>query len=141
MITYFDTSAIVPLMIDEATSEHSLILWNATDEPISSVLVYVETRAALAAAFRSKRLNKNQFESSKELFEVLYEKIMEVQVTHSLLHRASELSELLSLRSYDAVHLASAETVGDDECIFATYDNRLSSAANNLGLFAAPLTS
>ena len=141
MITYFDTSAIVPLLIDEATSEHSSILWNATDEPISSVLVYVETRAALASAFRSRRLTRNQFESSKEIFEELYEKILEVQVSASLLQRAAELSELLSLRGYDAVHLASAETVGEGECIFATYDIKLSSAANNLGLFAAPLTS
>ena len=48
MIVYFDTSAIIPLIIDEASSPLCERFWNDATQAVSSRLLYVEARAALA---------------------------------------------------------------------------------------------
>ena len=45
MIAYFDTSAVVPLLIAEAGSERVASLWNDSDRVASVRLFYPETRA------------------------------------------------------------------------------------------------
>ena len=52
MIGYLDTSAFIPLLIDEPTSEACRRFWDDADVIVSSRLLYVETAAALAQAGR-----------------------------------------------------------------------------------------
>lgn len=52
MIAYFDTSAFVPLVIDEPSSPTAQRLWDIADRVVSVRLLYPETRAALAMARR-----------------------------------------------------------------------------------------
>lgn len=47
---------------------------------------------------------------------------------------AAGLLEPLEVRSLDAIHLASAEQLGAALCAFATYDERLASAAADRGI-------
>ena len=56
MIAYFDTSALLPLLIDEPGSERAGRLWDEADHVVSVRLIYVEARAALAQARRLERL-------------------------------------------------------------------------------------
>ena len=51
--------------------------------------------------------------------------------------RTAAMLEPLRLRSLDAIHLATALTLGDDLGEFGTYDGRLADAAMGLGLFVA----
>ncbi|HEX3813356.1 MAG TPA: PIN domain-containing protein [Mycobacteriales bacterium] len=51
-----DTSAFVPLIVQEPGSASCRRIWNDRDVVISSRLLYVETAAALARARRMKRL-------------------------------------------------------------------------------------
>ena len=51
-IVYFDSSALVKLVLDETGSELAAQLWNACDAALSSRLAYPEVCAALAAAGR-----------------------------------------------------------------------------------------
>ena len=48
MIGYLDTSALVPLLIGEATSPACREFWNTADAVTSTRLLYVEAVAALA---------------------------------------------------------------------------------------------
>lgn len=50
MIGYLDTSAFVPLLIEEPTSQTGRRFWDDADVIVSSQLLYVETAAALAQA-------------------------------------------------------------------------------------------
>lgn len=52
MIAYFDSSAFVPLILDEPSSEYARRLWLQVDRVASTRLLYVESRAALARAHR-----------------------------------------------------------------------------------------
>ena len=57
MISYFDTSLFVKLLIDEIGSEQAEEIWNVSSTLGSSMVLYVESRAALAAAKRRGRIN------------------------------------------------------------------------------------
>lgn len=59
-----------------------------------------------------------------------------VELTEGLALRAGELAEIFALRGYDAVHLASAEAIADDDTALVTADHDLASAAASLGLLA-----
>jgi predicted nucleic acid-binding protein len=52
----------------------------------------------------------------------------------ALLDRAAGLAPQVQLRSLDAIHLAAAQTVGDDLRAIVTYDRRMADAAGALGL-------
>jgi uncharacterized protein len=56
VIAYFDTSAVVPLLIAEPGSARAASLWDSADRVVSVRLLYPETRAALAQAERLGRL-------------------------------------------------------------------------------------
>jgi predicted nucleic acid-binding protein len=61
------------------------------------------------------------------------DRITELDVSASLLHRASELDPP-RLRSLDAIHLATALMLGDDLDALVAYDRRLIAAARSAGL-------
>jgi predicted nucleic acid-binding protein len=52
-LIYFDSSAFVKLLADEAGSDLAAQLWDGCDAAVASRLAYPEVRAALAAAARS----------------------------------------------------------------------------------------
>jgi predicted nucleic acid-binding protein len=56
-----------------------------------------------------------------------------VQLDEAILDRAADLSSPM-LRSLDAVHLASATSLGPDLGLVFAYDSRLKQAAESLGL-------
>ena len=60
MIAYFDTSAIVPLLIDEGATDRCTRLWNEAERIVGVRLLYPETCAALARAKRMERLTAAQ---------------------------------------------------------------------------------
>lgn len=64
MIGYLDTSAFVPLLIDEPTSAACRRFWDDADEVVSSRPRYVETAAALAQA---RRLGRRSGEAAEIL--------------------------------------------------------------------------
>ena len=137
---YFDTSAILPIVIEEPSSPAASRLWEEADRVVSSRLVYAEGRAALAMAHRMNRLDQRALRAGVEEFEALYDQLDAVEVTEDLVREAGALAERLGLRGYDAVHLASAHLVDDSEMVFAAGDRELLAAAQALGLATADLT-
>jgi predicted nucleic acid-binding protein len=139
LIVYFDTSALVPIVIEEDSSENCGRLWDLADRVVSSRLVYAEGRAALAQARRIGRLSDKLLREAVRNFEDLVDELDAVEVTAELVHRAGALAEKLGLRGYDAIHLASAEAVNDRDLVLATGDRALLQAARSLGLRVANL--
>jgi predicted nucleic acid-binding protein len=70
--------------------------------------------------------------------EELWEAVDRVAVRTSLVRRAGDLADQHALRGYDAVHLASFETLASDETLLVTFDEDLRRAARAIGLTVAP---
>jgi predicted nucleic acid-binding protein len=139
LIVYFDTSAIVPIVIEESSSLDASRLWDDADRMVSSRLVFAEARAALAMARRLDRLDDAELRTAVQDFESLYRQLDIVEVTDSLVRDAGSLAEEFALRGYDAVHLASAQLVHDSDMVFAAGDQNLAKAAQAIGIATAKL--
>ena len=141
MIVYFDTSALLPIVIEEPTSANASRLWDDADRVVSSRLVYVEGRAALAMARRMDRLDERQLRTAVEDFEAVHKQLDFIEVTENLVGEAGALAEQFGLRGYDAVHLASARLLNDPELVLAAGDQTLLGAARAAGIATADLNS
>ena len=139
MIAYFDTSAVVPLLIAEPGSARAASLWDSADRIVSVRLIYPETRAALAQAERLGRLTARQLRDAATGFDSLFEEIDIVEVDDALARRAGELAEIRQLRGYDAVHLAAADRVRDPNVVVIAGDGALLDAATAEGMAVAEL--
>lgn len=133
MITYFDTSAFLKLLLDDETGAATVEqLWATSVAVLCCEIGYVEARAASAAAHRSRRLTTTGLHEVRSALESLWAQIEVVPVTTALVRRAGDLAEAEGLRGYDAVHLAAALTVPVDA--LTSSDAKLSVAATNHGL-------
>lgn len=112
-------------------------LWNSAYLAVSSILSYSEGRAALAAALRGKRLTPKGHARALAEFEDVQRSLALVGVDGGLAREAGELAEEFELRGYDAVHLATALDLGDQDVVLVTWDGDLSSAAEKNGLGVA----
>ena len=137
MIVYFDTSAFIPLIIEEPDSDSCERLWNEATRVVSVRLLFAEARAALARAHRLGRLTKKGLTSAVGLLDGLVAEVDSIEISDSLVRRAGALAEEQELRGYDAVHLAAAQVIADVDTIFASGDHRLIAAASSLGLVVA----
>ena len=137
MIAYFDTSAVLPLVVDEPGSLGATRLWDASDRVASVRLVYPEGRAALAQAHRLGRLAARRFRSAVTQLDSLVLQLDIVEFTERIAHRAGELAEQQSLRGYDAVHLAGVEALNDPDTILVAGDHQLCDAGERLGINVA----
>jgi predicted nucleic acid-binding protein len=140
LIVYFETSAIVPIVIEETSSTVASRLWDEADHVLSSRLVYAEGRAALATARRMDSIDEQELREALDAFEALHDQLDVIEITEGLVRDAGALAEQLSLRGHDAVHLASARLVDDPEMVIATRDQALIAAARDLGMATAVWT-
>jgi uncharacterized protein len=93
----------------------------------------------LATARRLDRLGEEEHREALAAFEELYAELTAVGVDQELAARAGEHAEGLALRGYDAVHLATALELGDEEVVLVTWDRDLAQAAERVGLGIAGL--
>jgi uncharacterized protein len=134
VIGYLDTSAFVPLVIDEPASAACRRFWDDADVIVSSRLLYVETAAALAQAQRMGRLSRDeQLHAGRRLDQMRLEMDV-IEADEQVITHAAHLAHSLSLRGYDAVHCASAEQLDDDDLVAASGDQRLLAAWLKLGM-------
>ncbi len=136
-VSYFETSALVKLVVLENGSDRSGTLWDASDTIATSRIAYVEARAALAWARRGGRLAAGDLERAKAALDDRFRSLDHVEVSASIVDSAADLAELHGLRGYDAVHLASALALEDSELIVVTWDRDLARAAGTEGLAVA----
>jgi predicted nucleic acid-binding protein len=137
VIAFFDTSAIVPLLVREPGTDHCTRLWNDATRIVCVRLVYPETCAALARAVRVGRLTSQQMVAATAELDDLIVQIDFVEITADLAHNAGGLAQEHGLRGYDAVHLAAGVTISDDDTVFVTGDADLADAARATGLATA----
>ena len=140
MIAYFDTSALVPLLVSEPASPTCGRLWNEATRVISTRLIYPEARAALAQARRMSRLTVEGLEQAVDELDSIALEIAYIEVSAELAESAGDLAQTHGLRGYDAVQLASAALANDGELVLVTGDRDLGAAAQSIGISVALTT-
>jgi uncharacterized protein len=120
LTAYFDTSAVVKLVVAESGSNDAVRIWEAARSVASSVFVYPEARGRTELRATVGQLAR-------------------VGVTTALATRSGVLAREHDLRGYDAVHLASAELLHSTDLVFVGADRDLCAAARRLGFAVAGL--
>jgi uncharacterized protein len=123
----------------EDGSDLAAELWNTAHPAASSILSYLEGRAALAAARRAGRLTSPRHAQAVADFEDVQRELLLVDADQALARHAGRLAGDLALRGYDAVHLATALALADGDVTLVTWDGDLSEAALKVGLAVAPM--
>lgn len=137
MICYFDTSAVIPLLIAEPSSEFCRRLWNDADDVVTTRLLFAEAAAALAQALRLGRLTEQSHQAAVHILDRMWAEFDIIEVTEDIVRQAARLAHGCALRGYDAVHCASAEQLADDDLIVASGDKKFLEACATLGLATA----
>lgn len=140
MIAYFDTSALVPLFINEPSTDHCTRLWNDASRVVSVRLLYPEARASLARAERMRRVSPAQHAAAIVELDSTVAEVDHIELTADLATSAGALAHTHGLRGYDAVHLAAAIAVADTDFIVVTGDANLAAAATSVGIPVALTT-
>jgi predicted nucleic acid-binding protein len=137
-LAYFDSSALVKLVVEEPGSELVARLWDGCDAALASRLAYPEVRAALAAATRNHDLGDDALHAAEDAWEEFWAATRPVELTLAVEKHAGELAGKHALRGADAVHLASALAIGDPDLIIAAWNRRLHAGALAAGISVAP---
>jgi uncharacterized protein len=122
-VVYLDPSALVKLVVTEPESTALRRMLRKNPDRMSCALAKVEVLRAVrphgaAAVATAQRLLR---------------RLDLVQLDDELLDAAAMLDGGI-MRSLDAIHLAAAQTLGDDLGTVITYDERMATAAGFIGL-------
>jgi hypothetical protein len=112
-------------------------VWNAAQYVISSRVLYPETRAALAAARRARRLTARSLLAARTEFERRCAQLELIELSEPVARAAGDAAERHGLRAADAIHLASALAIPED-VIVSTWDADLRRASLAAGLSVSP---
>lgn len=122
---YLDTSALAKLVFPEAESEALADWLDAWPDQVTSVL----TRVELQRLLRWGRASSSLWTRAESVLSA----VTLVKVDDPALRLAGDIRDRF-LRTLDAVHLASALSIGDAPEAFVTYDARLAQAAKRARL-------
>lgn len=134
MIVYLDTSAFVPMFIEEPTTAACRSIWEEADTIASTRLLFVEASAALARSLRSGRTEESSFRSRTAVLNSLWDQVRIMEFDQTLMEQAVVVARQFPLRGFDAVHCAAGSLVGDETAVMASADNALLRAWRDLGL-------
>jgi predicted nucleic acid-binding protein len=89
-------------------------------------------------ARRLDRIDARALRNAVRAIDALYAELRVVGLDEELAQLAGELAEDHGLRGYDAVHLASAISLGHDELVAVTWDRDLAAAVSDCGYAVVP---
>jgi predicted nucleic acid-binding protein len=139
MILYLETSRLVKLYVEEAESEKTAGLVDGAEFMATSIVSYVEARAAFARKLRDGGLAESAHRMAKAGLDADWERFIVLYAAMDLVREAGRLAEKHGLRGFEAIHLASALSLnsgagGRLSIVFASADAKLNEAARLEGL-------
>lgn len=145
-VCYLDTSALLKLFIEEAGSAQVRAAVKSAPALLCSRLGRTEASVSLARMVHLGRLDAAQLPKLLgSLDDYWDESIQEVSISDEVLEQARQLAQRFPLRTYDAIHLASAREarrllrgVFEGEITLVAFDKNLLGAAKESGFKVAP---
>jgi predicted nucleic acid-binding protein len=126
-LLYLDSSAVVKLIVREPETAALIAFAGGWPERVSSQLARVEVLRAMRRSGAPA--------SARRRAEEILARIALIRIDDAVIAAASELDPA-DLRSLDAIHLATALSLGPDLGVFASYDRRLREAAGRARISA-----
>jgi uncharacterized protein len=125
---YVDTSAAIKLLVEETHSKAFAAFYDARAgaEWVSSALLRIEVTRAIA------RAKPVLLPDARDLLAAFSYIAIDDEIVEAAMTEPDR-----SLRSLDAIHLATARLLGPDLDAIVTYDDRRATAASDAGLVTA----
>ena len=133
MIVYFDTSALFPLIVEEAGTPVSSELFRDAVMVTSSTLALVEVAAAVATGRRMGRIRDEEHDDLQDIATTLVRELTLIDAHGDIIEEGVRLAASRDLRGYDAMHLATAKAIRARDVVFTSGDRRLLAAASAEG--------
>lgn len=134
MILYADTSSLVKLYVEEAGSDAVRELVRKADMVASCRVALPEMVSALTRRHHNRQIETPVYELLIQAVHNDWKHLVALEFDEQL---AADLVKRHALRGYDAVHLASAVQLSNNDqvnMVFSSYDQQLMQAANAEGL-------
>jgi uncharacterized protein len=96
-LVYFDSSALVKLLVQEDGSDLAADLWDNCDAALASRLAYPEVRAAQAAG-RNHDLSSDDLDTAEQNWEQYWAAVRPVELTAAVERHAGQLARTCALR-------------------------------------------
>jgi uncharacterized protein with PIN domain len=138
---FWDSSAIVPLVVSEPESEYCLKALTEDQDMLVWCLSYLEVLSALSRRLREDVIDNSTFQEAKRRTKLILERAYEVKAITQVRSRAARLLEVHPLRAADACQLAASmvATQEDPDRVFMIcFDRRLEAAARKEGFHVNP---
>jgi len=138
MLTYFDSSVLLSIILDEKRSEEANKLWSNATVRVSSILLKIEVLTVLRRTFshNESKLEKNWLIQKIKLLDEYLQEINFRVVDEDIDKIIYLKKELGKCRTLDAVHLATAMNirtiVETDELAVITFDREMHNLAKVL---------
>lgn len=129
MTLYVDSSALLKAYVDEPDSDVAVAHLQSDDVLVTSWVTVVEVRRNL-----SRLLSATSARAAVSAFERDIDAFALVAAGEEVCRAAGRIGEVLGVRSLDAIHLASAQSLQIASLPFLTFDLRQAQAARSLGL-------
>lgn len=133
---FWDSSAIVPLLVREPSSPRSKALLREDPVVLAWWAAEVECTSALARLEREKSLSRKSAKGAHQRLAAFRDSWNEVQPTAGLKETATRLLRVHVLRAADALQLAAAIVAAEGRPStlgFVCFDERLATAARKEG--------
>jgi hypothetical protein len=134
VIAYFDTSAVVPLLVEEPGTDIALRVFLQAETVATVRMTFAEVSAALARASRLGRLTADAHDRALAGLESVWAQMDVLEVDDGLVRAAGALARDHALRGYDAVHCAAALRVTSGTTVALARDRDLLAAWQREGL-------
>jgi len=134
-VRYWDSSALVPLLLDQPLTERARALYRQDSELVVWWGSPIECASAIARLHRDGQLTAAEEAQARTLLQSLKASWFEVQPGDAVREQALRILRLHPLRAADALQLAAAiEWAGSPpDGDFVTFDDRLAAAAQREG--------
>jgi uncharacterized protein len=138
---FWDSSAIVPLIVQEEQSDYCIQAYRADSDVLVWSMSKVEVLSTICRRLRDGVLGPASFNAAELRLISLFDTIYEVNAIQRVKERALRLLRVHPLRAADALQLA-AVMVGTEENVrrlpFMCFDDRLAAAARLEGYEVNP---
>lgn len=130
---YFHPGALVYLCTATSGTDLAAELWDGADLVASSQISDLEVRTVLAGGLRLGKLEQEAFDAAAERWTAIRAGLWEIVLDPRVTDRAAELATEHALRPTDAIHLASAELLGDPALVVLGWGEQFVAAARAEG--------
>lgn len=142
-VAYFDSSALLSVLLQEAKADTAAALWNQFTRRVSSILLNAECWIGMRRHFARSGLDpkKGWLEERAEFLSGALATVQITPVDGRILEIMKAQAELADCKTMDALHLATAlhfSAKNDEGLVVVSLDERMRQTAKKLKLEVLP---